>query len=992
MLRITSGLLFVALLASLAAPRATSLASPAKVPLDYKAYDSWNLIRGTKLSDDGTWIAYVLAPEDGDPTLVVRNLTSGQEYRKERGSNPEFTPDSKWVVYTIRAKNEDIHKAEREHKPAPEQPKNGLGVLSLVDGHVTNYDRVKSVKLPRDIGYTTIAILEEAPAPSPKPSGSPPPTAPPPTASPAPAPTETPAFPRIRRTPIRIESSPLTIPAPAASPSPSASPDELHKIEPGTQLLIRELDTTVGLDVKDVSDVAVSHDGKYVAYAIAAKDAKRDRIRVLERKTEEVYDILLGPGHYKNLTFAPRHDDLAFVSDVASFTDTAPYYGLYQTNLVLGAGEKPVTIPMVGPAAHGMPSGWAASVNGTLSFSKNGDRLFFGTAPRPTPVPSGTPEPMKVDIWSWRDGDLQPYQKINADKERKRTYLAVAGRAYEPGIVQLAWPTMRNLTTNDNGTIAIGTNDLPYRAIFSWAGEEYADVYAISLRDGSRRLLQRKSPDPGRLSPDGRFLVAYDPPHRDWYAIDTGSAKRRELTAQLPTAFYDVDDDHPRPPQPYAFGGWVDGGKYVLLLDRFDVWSIELASGKAWMLTQGVGRTSHVRFSPLQLDADRDSFDPAQPIVLRAFNDDTKDSGFYQAWFNGPAEHLLSKIMMLPKWVTGTQRARNADRIVLTQQRLDETPDLWTASAISRTFAKISDANPQKSRYLWATDKLISYKSAWGKPLHGILITPENFNPHKKYPMLVYIYERFADELHHPPFNYPAPGTGPNLLRYVSNGYVALIPDIAYRNGHPGASALDCVMPAIDEVVKRGFVDPKRIGISGHSWGAYEIVYMITRTDRFRAVEAGAAVADMTSAYGGIRWGTGLVREFQYEVDQSRIGATPWDRPDLYAENSALFHIRNIHTPYLTIANDADGAVPWYQGIEFITAMRRLGKEAYMFQFDGEDHNLRGREQQKYWTVHLDEFFDHYLKGAPEPNWMKATVPYIHRGERDVRSLYGEKP
>jgi len=199
-------------------------------------------------------------------------------------------------------------------------------------------------------------------------------------------------------------------------------------------------------------------------------------------------------------------------------------------------------------------------------------------------------------------------------------------------------------------------------------------------------------------------------------------------------------------------------------------------------------------------------------------------------------------------------------------------------------------------------------------------------------------------------------------------------------------------LPAIDSIVKQGFIDNKRVGIAGHSWAAYQIVYMITQTNRFRAVEAGAAVANMTSAYGGIRWESGLVREFQYERDQSRIGAAPWDRLDLYIENSALFHIKNIKTPYLTIANDADGAVPWYQGIEFLTAMRRLGKEAYMFEFDGEDHNLRGREQQKYWTVHLDEFFDHYLKGAPEPSWMTRGVDYLNRGLRDVRTLYGEKP
>jgi dipeptidyl aminopeptidase/acylaminoacyl peptidase len=256
--------------------------------------------------------------------------------------------------------------------------------------------------------------------------------------------------------------------------------------------------------------------------------------------------------------------------------------------------------------------------------------------------------------------------------------------------------------------------------------------------------------------------------------------------------------------------------------------------------------------------------------------------------------------------------------------------------------------------------------------------------------MLVYLYERFSDDLHVMPFTLPGPFTSPNLLRYVSNGYVVLVPDIAYRTGHPGKSALDCVLPAIDEVVRRGYVDDKRIGVAGHSWGAYQIAYMITKTDRFRAAEAGAAVDDMISAYGGIREGEGLVREFQYEVSQSRIGATPWDRTDLYLENSPLFGIKNIRTPYLTIANDADDAVPWQQGIEFNTALRRLGKEAYMFEFDGELHNLRGREQQKFWTVHLDEFFDHFLKGAPEPAWMKGENPFITRGTRNVRSLFGE--
>ena len=984
MRRILSSALFFSLLAGLVpVGHATAAPPERKVPLDYRAYDSWNAIRGTRLSDDGAWIAYALVPEDGDSTLIVRNLASGAEITEERGLTPAFTPDSKFVVYTIRAKNDEIRRAEREHKAPAESPKNGLGLLELASGHVTTWDRVKSVKLPHDPGSTTVAFLMEAPAPSPRPSGTA--GAPAPSAEPLPRPLFTP-----RRIEPQSSGTPGALPSAltaAPTPSPSASPDDLHKIDPGTDLHVRDLVNGVALDKKNVSDYAIAHDGAHVAYATSAREAKSDGIHVLTCASGTVTDLVNGEGHYKNLTFAPKHELLAFVSDNASFAGKAPHYDLYQADL--GAAAAPSARRLADASTAGMPRAWAPSVNGTLAYSKDGQRLFLGTAPVPSPAPSGTPEPMKVDIWSWRDGDLQPYQRINADKERKRTYEAVV---HEDGsrFVQLASTTMRNLERNENPNFAIGTNDVPYRKLLSWEGEEFADIYAVSLRNGSRRLLEHKVPDSGTLSPDGRFAVSYDQNKRDWFSIRTSDGKRTELTAALKVAFYDEEDDHPRPPAPYRFGGWTDGARYVLLLDRYDIWAVDPATGQARSLTAGAGRKNHVRFSPLQLDPDRTSYALDKPLVLRAFNDDTKDSGLYVDAFTGSSAFLARKVLMLPKAVANLQQARNADRVVLTEQRFDEIQNLWTAPAIDGTLSKISDANPQKDKYVWGHAKLVSYTSTLGKKLNGILLTPDGFNPHKKYPMLVYFYERFADSLHTVPFGIPAPGTSPNLLRYVSNGYVVLLPDVAYVNGHPGKSALNCILPAIDSIVKQGFIDNSRVCIAGHSWAAYQIVYMITQTNRFRAVEAGAAVANMTSAYGGIRWESGLVREFQYEKDQSRIGFAPWDRLDLYIENSALFHIKSIHTPYLTIANDADGAVPWYQGIEFLTAMRRLGKEAYMFEFDGEDHNLRGREQQKYWTVHLDEFFDHYLKGAPEPDWMIHGVDYVHRGLRDVRTQYGE--
>ncbi len=168
-----------------------------------------------------------------------------------------------------------------------------------------------------------------------------------------------------------------------------------------------------------------------------------------------------------------------------------------------------------------------------------------------------------------------------------------------------------------------------------------------------------------------------------------------------------------------------------------------------------------------------------------------------------------------------------------------------------------------------------------------------------------------------------------------------LTPDIVYTTGYPGQSALKCVLPAIQAVVDQGIVDENAIGIQGHSWGGYQIAYMVTQTNRFKAVAAGAPVADMISAYDGIRWGTGITRQFQYERTQSRIGGSIWQYPTRFIENSPIFWADRVQTPVMILQNDGDTAVPWYQGIEFFLALRRLGKEVYLFNYNGQPHGLQ---------------------------------------------------
>jgi dipeptidyl aminopeptidase/acylaminoacyl peptidase len=291
----------------------------------------------------------------------------------------------------------------------------------------------------------------------------------------------------------------------------------------------------------------------------------------------------------------------------------------------------------------------------------------------------------------------------------------------------------------------------------------------------------------------------------------------------------------------------------------------------------------------------------------------------------------------------------------------------------------LSDANPQQKDYNWGTIELVNWTSLDGKELTGMLAKPENFDPNKKYPMIVNFYERSSNDLH----NHRSPSYGRSTINYsfyASRGYLIFNPDVEYRIGYPGESAYNCVIPGINMLIEKGFVDKNNIGVQGHSWGGYQIAYLVTKTDIFKAAEAGAPVPNMISAYGGIRWWTGLSRQFQYEHTQSRIGGTPWDYPLRYIENSPIFNIDKINTPLLIMHNDADGHVPWYQGIELFTSLRRLGKPSWFLNYNGEPHWPLKFQNRRDFNIRLAQFFDYYLKGAEKPMWMDRGVPAIEKG------------
>jgi len=441
----------------------------------------------------------------------------------------------------------------------------------------------------------------------------------------------------------------------------------------------------------------------------------------------------------------------------------------------------------------------------------------------------------------------------------------------------------------------------------------------------------------------------------------------------------------------------------VLIYDRFDVWELDPTGAKpAVVVTDSVGRRENIQFRLAEGGGgrggrgggggrggagaastdERGVIDPSKPLMLHAMNTETMASGFYQEQLGG--RHAPEKIVMADLSYGTPVKAADADEWMVTKSTFTEFPNLWVGHSLT-DLAQISDANPQQKDYNWGTAELVHWRSADGVELKGILYKPENFDPHKKYPLIAYFYEILSNTL----YNY-VPPTGRNVINpthYASNGYLVFEPDIVYETGHPGQSAVRAIVSGVEALEQRGYVDEKHLGIQGQSWGGYQTAYTITQTHMFAAAMAGAPVVDMFSAYGGIRWGTGISREGQYESGQSRIGKPLIEDPELYIENSPLFYLNRVTTPLFIMNNDADDAVPWYQGIEFYVNMRRLGKEVYFIDYNNDVHNPSSRANQKDIAMRMQQFFDHYLKGAPAPDWMIHGIPYVYKGRDQLAPM-----
>jgi dipeptidyl aminopeptidase/acylaminoacyl peptidase len=947
------------------------LAQTAKRPINHHDYDGWRAITGQHLSNDGKFVAYGLFPQDGDGEVVIRNLVTGKEQREPAGARPAPTPatgaeegpppearsatisfsaDSKTLVFSTFPTKAEAAQARKDRKPAP---KDAMIIVDLATGKPTRIDRVKRFAMPEKASGI-LAYWKEGP--------------------------DAPATPAGRGADPGIGDQQGGRGgrggAAGAAGRGGARP------EFGSDLVLRNLADATERTFTDVAEFSLTDDGKQLVYAVSARDTAKNGVFAAKVGTTDAATALLdGKGKYSRLTWDENQTQLVFLSDRDDQASKPAKFKLYRWDR-----QSLTAAELVSTASAGFRSGLTISDRGTISFAKDGSRVYFAVAvptpEKPADAAADTDDKAVVELWSYRDDYIQPIQKVRAERDRNRTFTAAYSIA-DKRVTQLADANMTDVTPSENPQFVLGADDREYRAQADY-DERYTDIYVIDGATGARKLVAKKQRGQSSWSPNGQFLLAFD--GKDWSTTAVADGKSVNLTGNLPVKFANEDHDSPSTAPAYGSAGWTKDGKWVLLYDRNDIWRVAPDGSGAKNITAGYGRAHDLRLRYLRTESENPRerwIDAAKPLLLQAENLRTWATGFFRGSLDGTEPKQLT---MSARSFSAPVKAKDADVYLLTGQSFNEFPDLLVTDGTFKEMRKVSNANPQKAQLNWGTAELVAFKNSDGLPLSATLYKPENFDATKKYPMLIYIYERLTQNMNR--FVNPAPSHSINTSYYVSNGYLVLQPDIAYTVGYPGQSALKAVLPAIQAVVDKGIVDEKAIGIQGHSWGGYQIAYMVTQTKRFRAAAAGAPVVNMISAYDGIRWGTGLPRQFQYERTQSRIGGSIWQFPTRFIENSPIFWMDKVETPVMILQNDGDDAVPWYQGIEFFLSLRRLGKPAWMFNYNGQPHGLRNRADQKDYTIRLQQYFDHFLKGAPAPAWMEKGVPYIER-ERTALSELG---
>ena len=940
-------------------------AARTKRPLQLQDILDWKNIRQAAISDDGQWFAYQLGPVEGDGQVVVRSLADQakpQERRFAAGEIPSFgpgwhlafSPDSRWLAFVTYPDSAAKKKAAK----SKDKPKNKAVLIDLQGDDEVEFEKVKSVRFAGERGGWV--AVHKVPGPDQGKGKS------------------------------KWTGSALIL-------RNLENGDEMHigsvsqfAFNKSGELLAWTVDAAEksgnGLQVRWMdSGVVRSLDNAKAVYKRLAWNEEGDALAALKGQDSDDHEkklySLLGFHDFSNQGFAKvaydPHQDDSFPSDMTISPNRSPLWSEDRSGILFGIHDSEPK-----EEAEDKADGKDAAAGSDESGSMKPDKPAAKAASRKGKK-NDRPKADLV-VWHWRDKRMQSMQQKQASRDKNYSYLSVY-RIPEKRFIRLADDDLRQVQPMPKQRWAVGIDPVPYQLMGNLHGRRFNDIYVVDIHSGERRLAVKQNRWYFGPSPDGRRFLYYDDGHFHVHEADSGQTYN--VTRKAPVSFINVEDDHNVDRPPVRPRGWSADSNSVLLSDAWDLWRVDAKGGKQVNLTVD-GRENAIRYGRrFRLDPEEKGIDLDRDQYFQAQGEWTKKRGIARLSKGKPGPKMLL-------WGDESQsrllKAKNADAMVLTRAAFNRYGDFHLTGLDLRDTRRITDANPQQGQFKWSSGvRLIDYESDKGKKHQAALLLPADYEPGKRYPTVVYIYERLSHQLNL--YQTPTAG-GFSRPLYASNGYAILMPDISYTINDPGMSAVWCVLPALKAAIKDGAVDPDKVGLHGHSWGGYQTSFLITQSEAFAAAVAGAPLTNMISMYSSIYWNTGSANQPIFESSQGRFTGGYWEIPEAYARNSPVYFADRVETPLLLLHNDQDGAVDWNQGIEYFNTLRRLEKPVVMLQYKGENHGLRKPANRKDYTIRMKEFFDHHLKGSPAPEWLAQGVRHLELADHlDERSKLIEK-
>lgn len=896
-----------------------------KKKLSHDDFDRWEKVTNYDVSNNGDWAVFAVNPQEGDGVLSFCNTRTAKKIDISRGYSPSFTADSKWGIALIKAPFAETREAKIKKKKDLQLPQDSLVVINLTTGEMWKKPNVSSYKVGKDGGDWIAWISVDT-----------------------------------IYTPKKI----------------------LDDKKAGRTLVVRNLSDGTEKCLTNVSGYNFSETGLQLSATL--KKNKKDTLSVngigVFLLPDTTFHLLASEKQFFGKPSFDREGKLfAFTSSNDSIETGTRKCQLYLTSLPALTTQE---INLTGDATN--KGEFFLNQYSEPQFSFSGKRLIVGVAPYVAPDDTTLVdfEKASLDIWRWNAPYTPPQENHMVESLRKKTFPVVIDLSSGTQVLMTSNPLVRVMAPNrwdaDWALIEDGTEDFISQ---QWDYQSKIKLSVKNVLTGEEKPVTETWNILNRLSPEDKYVVWFNQRQYHVYDITTGSMAI--VGTDIPYPLWDETQDTPlKEREPYGIMGWTDNDENLLVYDRYDVWMVDPRGvSPSICLTAGEGRKRDITYRFIKTDPEKRTISHGERIIYSMFDNSNKYNGISYAKFSLKSE-APKEAFLEPNTFKQIHQGKDSGTYSWIAANFSTSPNVYYTRDIEKKGSiRVTDSNPQMGDYSWGTAQLFKWYAYNGQPSEGVLYLPEDFDPDKEYPMIAYFYEIYSDMLYNH-FDMEPSWSWINIPFYVSRGYVVFLPDIHYTAGVPGECAWNYVCSGVEEVCRQfPNIDKKRIGIDGQSWGGYQTAYLVTRTNMFACAGSGAPVSNMTSAFGGIRWESGSSRQAQYEMGQSRIGRNLWEAPQLYLANSPVFYADRVHTPLLIMHNDADGAVPWYQGIELFMALRRLGKPVWMLQYNSEAHNLRERRNRKDITIRLQQFFDHYLMGAPMPEWMKNGIPAIRKGQ-----------